>query len=303
MNTNLGNIVLAMSAPLVWGSCFASNKMGLDYFTPTWQVFFLVLSSFVVFTLFAPFFLRRVKIWKFALYAGSLGILEPGLTYYFGQAGMVTTDAGISAILISTESIVTVLLLSLFGLERPGRTFMLLALMSFIGVAVTIGVGPESMLYVNLTGVALIFLAVLCASAYAILGALLIRDEDPIVVVYFQQIVTLVLLGSILFATGESMSITPGQDIPMAQWVNIVVTGVAQFGIAFSLFNAALKRVKTSIVSVCLTLMPLAGLISGYVVLGERLTLMQGLGAIITLSGLIMISARQINREETAREA
>lgn len=293
--TLLRNVLLAALPPIIWGACFPSNKITLEYFSPIQQVSLQLIASIV----FLCLLITALGLWatiprKEMILALFLGILEPGLTYYFGQTGMVTASPGIASIIFSSEAVITVFILYILRLSTPSPAMMGLAVLAFVGVCFIVGVElSDSPSVGQFSGYALVFLSVLMASAYAVMSSRHDFIGSALFIVLMQQVAALVLLVVISIATGEDLDLPrliSQSDIPVLQWLNLIAAGVAQFALAFAIFLMALTRLGPYMPVMFLNLIPISGLLAAYLLLGETLTPIQLLGTAVTLSALFAVA-------------
>lgn len=282
--------MLCILPPVIWGATFAANKSGLAYFTPVEQIslqlMVAVLASSIL--VLAGHLWRRLSARDIAI-VGLCGILEPGLTYLFGQHGLEFTNAGVVSVMFASEAVVTVILLALLRLEAITTRMFALACLAFAGVTMVVGGAIEGGGAGTALGYGLIVLAVLMASSYAILSTAFAVPAHPVFLVLIQQVFALGLFLAYARATGETILPQAWRQIPAGQWVNLIACGAAQFSIAFAVFQLALRASPYRAV-VFLNLIPPVGLIAGYLLLGETLALCQLFGVAITILALTWIS-------------
>ncbi|WP_421694196.1 DMT family transporter [Aestuariivirga sp.] len=262
----------------------------MRFFSPVEQITLQLFSAIAISSIMVVVFRlwRRLSL-REVLIIGLCGIFEPGLTYLFGQHGLQLTDAGIVSVIFSSEAVVTVLLLALLRIEAITPMMFGLAAMAFAGVLLVVGAdvtgGPRGSAF----GYGLLALSVIMASLYAIISTAFAVRGDVIFLVLIQQIFALGLLGAYSAITGATIIPHIWSQIPPAQWVNLIICGAAQFSVAFAVFQLALRASPYRAV-VFLNLIPLIGLLAGYVVLDETLLASQALGVAITICALTMIA-------------
>lgn len=282
--------MLCILPPVIWGATFSANKVGLAYFTPVEQISLQLMAAVLVSSalVLAGRLWQRLSVRELAI-VGLCGILEPGLTYLFGQHGLKFTNAGIVSVIFASEAVVTVVLLALLRLEAISARMFALACMAFAGVTMVVGGDIDGGGTGTALGYGLVVLAVLMASSYAIVSTAFAVRAHPIFLVLIQQIFALGLL--LAYARASSQAVIPHgwRLIPTEQWVNLLVCGAAQFSIAFALFQLALRASPYRSV-VFLNLIPPVGLIAGYFILGETLQLYQLAGVAVTILALTWIS-------------
>jgi drug/metabolite transporter (DMT)-like permease len=83
----------------------------------------------------------------------------------------------------------------------------------------------------------------------------------------------------------------------MQIWLLTALSGVVQYALAFWLYLSAIRLMPVSIAAQFLSLIPVFGVGGAYLFLGERLTLVQGLGMAITIGAVSQISRLRSSHE------
>lgn len=220
-----------------------------------------------------------------------IGLLEPGLSYIFAVFGLSLTTASNATFINTTEPIVTIALSWLILREHVNFSLVGLGLLACIGVAfISIPSATASIAQGSTWGDLLICLSVLFASLYAVTAARSVQRLHLVALAAIQQSVALIffvvmLLGAVLLGL-ETFEFTP------AMWSSLlvaIVSGAFGYGLAFLLYLAAVRYLPASRLSLYLTLTPVFGVISAYLILGERLLVAQGLGGSLILLAVISI--------------
>jgi len=123
--------VSALTLIIVWGSAFTMVGVGVKHLTPIWLVAGrLVFGAFIV-TMWAfakREYLPPLSDKRWLWYAG-LGITGTVLPFFLLSVGQLTIDSGITAIIVGSMPLLTILLAHFFADER-------LTLIKFIGFTI-----------------------------------------------------------------------------------------------------------------------------------------------------------------------
>jgi drug/metabolite transporter (DMT)-like permease len=76
---------------------------------------------------------------------------------------------------------------------------------------------------------------------------------------------------------------------PWAATTSAIVSGVLYYGVAFFLFVGALRRVSAAVAGLFINLVPVFGIITAYLLLNERLSPLEWLGAATVLGAMTML--------------
>jgi probable blue pigment (indigoidine) exporter len=225
---------------------------------------------------------------------GILGVLNPGLAYMLSLAGLASITVGLSVLIWSLEPILIMLTAWLVLRERLPAPAVSLSVVAVIGAAVAGAAGTGG---ADVRGIALTVGGVGCCAIYTVVTSTQLGGGSALPVVVIQQ----------LFALGFAISAVPLQIGPGAAraleevsgtaWASAVASGVLYYGLAFWAFLTGLRCTRPSTAAVFLNLIPLFGITAGWLLLGERMTPVQVLGAGVAVVAVVAM-ARYPHRSE-----
>jgi drug/metabolite transporter (DMT)-like permease len=269
-------IGLAILSAACYGISVVMTKQSLADFSPL-VVLVIQSTSSIIFLWIT---------WKIGL----TGLLEPGLAYVFGTIGLNLTTASNATLISVSEPIITILLAAIFLKERLPSSLIYLSLLATAGVALVASPNVNEVSQ-NFIGDLLILLGVLCASLYAIVTRNLVDRVKPLPLAAMQQTFALMWFGLLLslslFFHPSTINIS---QINFAQIPTIILSGIIGQALAFWLYLTAIEKQGVSITSLYLTLIPLFGVVTAYITLGERLSTIQTIGGGIILAVVVSIS-------------
>lgn len=199
--------------------------------------------------------------------------------------GLNMTTAGNAAVLLATAPLWTVFLNARMHKERVGRGIWIGMAISFVGV-ILIVVGSAKKLEVG--GNALLG-DLICLSA-AFLWAFNTNLQKPLLVRYSASQVSLVMVG--VGAVGLSVIAIPPAltmvwgDVHWTYYLAALVSGAASIGLANLFWSYGVKRLGPSRTGNFGNLMPVLAFAISYVTLREEVSLIQIVGATVTLLGV-----------------
>ncbi|ARE76436.1 EamA family transporter [Streptomyces sp. NPDC059558] len=282
---------LAVLVAAVWGFNFVVIEIGLDHFPP------LLLSAlrFLVAALPAVFFVGRPKAaWKWIVGVGiALGIAKFGLLFTGMAAGM---PAGLSSLVLQIQSVFTAVLAAVVLRERPGRVRVLGMGVALAGIAVAAVDGGTS-------GPVLGFTLVVAAAACWGVSNVLTRKASPPDALNFMvwvcTVPVLPLLALSLLLEGPERDLAALRSL---DWSGVAVIGyVAWVSTVFGFvaWSYLLRRYPASAVAPFSLLVPVFGMSSAALVLGESVSGLRWLAAVLLVGGVALTSlapARAVNR-------
>ncbi|MFF3830062.1 EamA family transporter [Streptomyces sp. NPDC002458] len=276
------HIALAALVAAVWGVNFVVIELGLAHFPP------LLFSAlrFLVAALPAVFLVGRPTVaWKYVVGVGlALGVAKFGLLFIGMDRGM---PAGLSSLVLQVQAVFTALFAALALSERPGRTRVLgmgIALAGIGVAAVDEGAG----------GPVLAFVLVIAAAACWGVSNVITRKAAPRDSLNFMVWVSTVpivpLLGlSLLFEGWDrdtealaALDWTGAGTLVYVAWISTV------FG--FAAWGFLLRHHPASSVAPFTLLVPVFGMSSAALLLGEPVSPLRWCAAALLVGGVALTS-------------
>jgi O-acetylserine/cysteine efflux transporter len=316
MNSAIGGIVLfriavpALAARLrrpavalvvaagLWGAAVSGTKYALGGFDPVTLLSIELLAGAGV--LWAALLVRGYRPpgswWLPAL----LGLLEPALAYLGDTFGLSVTSAVHGAVINGLESGLVVLLAAVLLRETVTRSAILAIVLALGGLAVLAGAGAGAD-GGTAAGDLLVAGGVLSASLYTIVAKRFEDGSDALSLTAWQfTVATLVSLLVTIARWTAGSGIGTVAAAPRF-WLAAVLVGVGGFGISFLLFNKVIVQVDAGRAAVVLNLIPVFGVVSAVVFLGEGMTSRDVLGAVLVGSSVLYFAIA--DRRDAAAQA
>jgi drug/metabolite transporter (DMT)-like permease len=236
------------------------------------------------------FFLGKKAIWPDRKQWS--GILVLGFLNFFLTNGLTTWGVKyISAGLGSIISAAFPLWLALFGMRKPGSVqgMRLLGLLAgFAGICIIFYEHISDFLRPEFRFGILISLI---GSFSWTLGTIYTKAKAPEFNPYFsiglQMFISGVFLCVLNALAGQHMALS---EIPWQSWTAISYLVVIGSVITFAAYLYALQNLPTQLVSVYAYINPVVAVLTGSLLFGEKLSLLIGLGGLLTLYGIYLVS-------------
>ncbi|MDF6042574.1 EamA family transporter [Streptomyces sp. JH14] len=286
------HIALAALVAAVWGVNFVVIEVGLGHFPP------LLFSAlrFLVAALPAVFFVGRPKVaWKWIVSVGLvLGVAKFGLLFIGMDRGM---PAGLSSLVLQVQAVFTALFAAVALGERPGRVRV-----SGMAVAVA-GIGVAA-IDEGASGPVLAFVLVIAAAACWGVSNVLTRKAAPPdslnFMVWVSTVPVLPLLGlSLLFEGGrrdaDALAALDWSGVGIIVYVAWITT---VFG--FGAWGFLLRHHPASSVAPFTLLVPVFGMSSAALFLGESVSPLQWCAAALLVGGVALTSLAGTRRPRPA---
>ena len=274
----LPHVLLALLVTLIWGVNFVIIKVGLHDFPPLLfcALRFALAALPLVFLrgpLPAPF-------WRIVQIGVLLGVVKFGLLFVGMHLGM---PAGLSSLVLQSQVFFTVLIAAAFLSERPSAR-------ALAGLALAAGglllIGLERPLGDSLLAFALVMAAAL-AWAFSNIATKRSGASDMLRLISWVSLIPPLplLVLSWIFEGPQAIS-TALTGISWEGMGALLYIAFLATTVGFGLWSFLLRRYPASQVTPFALAVPVSGLLSGWLLLGERLTAQDWLACALVFVGL-----------------
>ncbi|WP_375552094.1 MULTISPECIES: EamA family transporter [Rhodophyticola] len=263
---------------IAWGSNFTAMKLALDELPP---FLFVGLRFLILLPLLAVLPRPPVPWWKI-LAVGTL--INMGQFAFLFAAMRADVTAGLASLLLQAQAPLTILLSALFLGERV-RGIQILGISVAVAGLVIFGVGAGG----NLTrvGLGLVLCGALCwAGGNLVLKGL--RGVSMLPLFIWASLVPPVPMLALSLAVEGPEPVATIAALSMQGWVAVVYVALISTVLGYSLWGALLARHKAADVTPFALLIPVVGIATAALVLGERLTPLEVTGALVIMAGLAL---------------
>ena len=294
----MNTIVIALGYAFCWGVGVTLTKIALGAIAPTTLLIVQLFSSVLFLTTLCAWKGYRLPFSFHQLKAGYAGLFEPALAYMFGIFGIQKTSASSATLIGSSEVILTILIAAVVLGEKLTPTKLLLAGVSVSGVLMLM-VKDASSDSSSLVGDVLVLLGTIFAVFYALCSKHQIQSANPLQLTLSQQIVGFL---AIALCFGTLSFLHPSYEINIAGiapqfWLLAIGSGIMQYALAFLLYLIALQKIPVSHAAFYIALIPVFGVVSAVVLIGEQPSPIQWFGGL-----LVVGSSYFANRLEPVHE-
>jgi drug/metabolite transporter (DMT)-like permease len=299
LNTHTRSMLLLLLPMVVWGSAFAVTK-GL---VELWPPFTLALVRVGVGTLvLLPVAIARHQRgtrlpWGTIWFMGLLGVTLYYLTF---NLAMVYVSASQGALVQASIPAMTALVAVVWLRERATAMRWLGIALSVAGVLIVFSGNSSASGQSPLLGNSLMFASVVCWGLYTALAKRVANFEPLVMTVCLMGTGTLLLVP---FSAYEIMN-AGLKPLPIEGWLGVLYLGGVASGLAYAIYNASLRHLDASAVGVYTNLIPIVGVLTGIVFLGEPMSLRAILGGAIVMLGVWITSrSERPERAEAVADA
>jgi drug/metabolite transporter (DMT)-like permease len=296
---------------VLWASQFPAYKLAADHMSVSTLSFYTFLVAIVI---LAPFWIvsrgrssslpARVSAdWRnsFASYLllGVVGLLPTSIMMSWGIEHSSGSNAAILTLTIPI--LMVAVAVPMLG-ERFTWIRVFTLLISLTG-AVLISrddVAGGSFTSSTLAGNAVILAACAGAAFYNIYSKKLLRRHSELEVLIYGYAVA----AGLCALTSLSLDAQPFyqvQSFPASAWLAVLVLGSLTWGISNVLFMWLLQRIDIGQISVSIYLLSFFGVLFSAATLGERVGLVQGVGALVVIAATVLSDSHERNASRGAR--
>jgi len=280
--------LLLLGVAFVWALNFSISKISLQEIDPmsfNAMRFFLATLLMWGFTLrsrnWVP--IRRQDIGKL-IFLGLIGNLVYQLLFIFG---LERTFSANSAVMLGTIPIWVAVLSHVSGAEKMSRFKAIGVILAFSGVLLILLGKPEriSLSSETFTGDLLTLAAAFVFGSYTVLSKGFLNYYPPI------QLTTMSMSvgGTTLVLVGLPWVVQlPFSEISAVAYGGALYNGLLSVGVSYIIWNYGLRQVGAVRTATYQNLVPVLGLILGFIILGEQLTAVQYIGSAVVIAGIVI---------------
>ena len=315
MNTKSQKVLgvfLASISIFFWGITFVSTKYLLNSFSPVEILFYRFIAAYIGLWLIRPKF-EKIAAKDNILFA--LAALTGVVLYQFTEnIAIHFTNASNVSVIVSICPLFTAIISQLVLKEKHiNRWFIIGFIISISGVTLVCFNGNTELEF-NPKGDLLALTSGICWGFYSLfISVTNKRKYDPVCAtrrIFFFSVLLMIPLSLISIGitkhTGmtsltssasdlaASMFFSFGKSINAARfsnpfnWLNLLFLGIVASGLCFTAWNKACNITGTVKVNCGIYLIPVVTIIFAFFILGEKITLLGAIGALITITGLFI---------------
>ena len=285
-------ILLALLPPLFFGTGFTIAKPAVTHFPPLFMMLMVYAGIALVLALTHRQKLRTPLLSIIAISAFSVTI-QGALLFWGLRDGQMTATA--ANLILQIQIPFAVLLDWLIMKERLDARKAAGTALAVLGVAVVIGLPEEAP---GLLPTLMIIVSAFCWSLGQVLARRLGSDSGPglLKANAFGSLPQLAI-ATLLIEQGQWQSLATATWV---EWSMLAFVGIVGFYFAYMAWFTLLKQCRMDEAAPFILLMPVVGIVTASVVLGENVSLIQLLGGLVILLGLAVVSGVRLPQRNRA---
>ncbi|MHA1648461.1 MAG: DMT family transporter [Promethearchaeota archaeon] len=284
--------IIAIIATVLWGTVFAFSKKITP--VPLSPIVYTGMCSMMG-TVFLFLFLlisRQLKVWwrVFKKYSNKFLLISIG---FYVIASIVQfwalghTTAINQSIFSNTQALWVVIFNMFFFKHRPTRKFVAGMILAITGVLIILVNKDFSISSATIIGDIFSLVSYILWGGYIAFLDPICKKENPIIVTFSVLLIGGILLTPLMFINGAIYDVSM---LSSSQWSILLYLGIFCVGITYLLWSWALscKEIPSENIGLTSLLIPVVGIFTSIIFLGEILTLRTIIGTIVILGALFI---------------
>ena len=227
------------------------------------------------------------------LFLVPLGLVGIGAFYLLYFFTVRESTVGTAAILLYSSPAFVALLALIFLKETLGLLRLLALTLTFGGIFLVVGGYDPGALEVSIPVLATGLLSGLTYGLYSIFGKPLAGHLEPAIILSYA-----LGFGSVLLVLAALPTFHTLVGLSLSSYALLFMLAVVHTALAFGLYTVGLKRLDAGQAAIVATVEPVVAGAIGVVLLGEELTALKVIGALLVLAGAALA---QVRLEKTSR--
>jgi drug/metabolite transporter (DMT)-like permease len=289
MSERVRAAIMLLATMLIWGSTFVVTKYAIRALPPLQLAFVRVLLGALVLGPFGWLRLRSSRTtstpWHAIVWLGAIGV---AFYYVAFNYALIFTSAAQGALVQSCIPAVTALVAVIWLRERASMWSWIGIGLAVLGVVVVFAGGSNEATGGSAFGNLLMFGTVLAWAVYTALAKRVAQCDTLVVTAALLAVGAVLLFPFALWEHVHSGRIVSSTG----SWIAIAYLGCGASGIAYLLYNLALRSMDANQAGTYTNLIPIVGVISG-VFFGDSLTALHLVGAALVGLGVVLTSSNQ----------
>jgi drug/metabolite transporter (DMT)-like permease len=280
-----------VAVPAIWGGTFVAGKIVVAVFSPLMGAFArytVACVALLVAALVLEGGLPRLSR-KQVFSTGLLGLLGVFVYNLFFLGALQRLPASRAAVIIALNPAITIAISSLVLHERLNARRWAGVALALLGVWIVLSHGDLAGITSAGFGMGELFMfgAVISWALYTIIGRKVLVGLSPLAATNYAALWGTLMLG---VAAAPQFGQLRVEQFDWRIVVSLLYLGVLGTAVAFVWYYISIKRLGASIASIFNNLVPVFGVLTGVLLLGESLQASMLIGGAIAIAGVMMVS-------------
>jgi drug/metabolite transporter (DMT)-like permease len=278
---DMKTILMMVLTTMFWGGSFVASKIALPEFPPMTLTFFrFIIATVIIFPYMWSQSSTKVPEKKDLPLLFGLGFLGVSGYFAFQFTALLYTSAANASTINALNPLVSSILATIVTDERLSRKRVSLLLLALVGVMLTItGGNTQVLLKMEFNkGDMIMTLAMLSFAIYGIYSKKASQRYEPLLVTSYVFLFGLIQITPLMIreaVLGNVLSFSG------AAWGGVIFMALGSSVLGYQIQQVAIKRLGVNKTSLFINLVPLWAILFSYLVLGDRITGINIISAVI----------------------
>lgn len=281
---------------IMWGISFVSIKISLDVFSPIAMAFYRFLIATIILIIIKRFSSREKVNKKDYFRLALSGIFAITIYFICENNGVLRVSANSASIIVATLPIAALISDKIFYKTKISKVSIISIIASILGIYLVIG---NDVITGSVTGYLFLAGSIVSWCGYLVVTKPLFKKYSNLTITTYQALFgTIAFIPFMPFQTVNYSGIN-GVIIINMLFLAVFCSALGNFG-----YNYAYKELDVTISTLFLNLCPVVTFIFSFIILKEKLTFQQVIGAIIIIISVCIVTkppkeVKQLNDNTT----
>jgi drug/metabolite transporter (DMT)-like permease len=278
---DMKTILMMVLTTMFWGGSFVASKIALPEFPPMTLTFFrFIIATVIIFPYMWSQSSTKVPEKKDLPLLFGLGFLGVSGYFAFQFTALLYTSAANASTINALNPLVSSILATIVTDERLSRKRVSLLLLALVGVMLTItGGNTQVLLKMEFNkGDMIMTLAMLSFAIYGIYSKKASQRYEPLLVTSYVFLFGLIQITPLMIREAVLSNVL---SFSGAAWGGVIFMALGSSVLGYQIQQVAIKRLGVNKTSLFINLVPLWAILFSYLVLGDRITIINIISAVI----------------------
>jgi drug/metabolite transporter (DMT)-like permease len=278
---DMKTILMMVLTTMFWGGSFVASKIALPEFPPMTLTFFrFIIATVIIFPYMWSQSSTKVPEKKDLPLLFGLGFLGVSGYFAFQFTALLYTSAANASTINALNPLVSSILATIVTDERLSRKRVSLLLLALVGVMLTItGGNTQVLLKMEFNkGDMIMTLAMLSFAIYGIYSKKASQRYEPLLVTSYVFLFGLIQITPLMIREAVLSNVL---SFSGAAWGGVIFMALGSSVLGYQVQQVAIKRLGVNKTSLFINLVPLWAILFSYLVLGDRITIINIISAVI----------------------
>jgi drug/metabolite transporter (DMT)-like permease len=273
--------LLMILTTMFWGSSFVAGKIALPEFPPMTLTFFrFIIATAIIFPYMWSKSSVKVPERKDIPLLFGLGFLGVSGYFAFQFTALLYTSAANASTINALNPLVSSMFANMLTDERLSKKKIWLIMLALVGVLLTVtGGDPNVLISMQFNkGDLIMLLAMFSFAIYGVFSKKATQRYEPLLVTSYVFLFGLIQITPLMLMEGVYGQVL---SFSSAAWAGIIIMAIGSSVVGYQIQQVSIKKIGVNKTSLFINLVPLFAILFSYLILGDRITIINIVSAAI----------------------